>query len=101
MHALYVQENGKGKKDAAVTVHYLCFYPVCLTASTKCCAVSCTFCCFISELWMSRQTAQIKQMTIKGLEPELERMMEKSKKDLKEAEDRFAIILKKQVKIQA
>ena len=39
------------------------------------------------ERWMSEKLQEIKNMTIKGLEPELESLMNKHKKDLKKFED--------------
>eukprot|EP01084_Bolivina_argentea_P034337 63552_1 len=45
---------------------------------------------------MKNKTKQIKSMTIKGLEPEIERLMEKNKKDLQLKEDEYTNLLREE-----
>ena len=40
------------------------------------------------DKWIQEKTSEIKEMTIKGLEPELERIMTRSKQDIKKIEDK-------------
>ena len=40
------------------------------------------------EKWIAEKTAEIKEMTIKGLEPEIERMLSKSKQEVKKLEEK-------------
>ncbi|GAB5356655.1 hypothetical protein AAMO2058_000308200 [Amorphochlora amoebiformis] len=46
------------------------------------------------DRWERERTAQIKEMTIRGLEPEIKSILKKAKSDLKDAEDRNANALK-------
>ena len=46
------------------------------------------------EKWMNEKLQEIKAMTIKGLEPELEGLMAKHKKDLKKVEEKYEKDLK-------
>eukprot|EP00484_Ammonia_sp_Unknown_P009664 CAMPEP_0197077662 /NCGR_PEP_ID=MMETSP1384-20130603/212729_1 /TAXON_ID=29189 /ORGANISM="Ammonia sp." /LENGTH=632 /DNA_ID=CAMNT_0042516527 /DNA_START=56 /DNA_END=1955 /DNA_ORIENTATION=- len=45
------------------------------------------------EEWILNKTKQIKSMTIKGLEPEIQRLIEQNKKDLQLKEEEFADLL--------
>jgi len=48
------------------------------------------------EQFIATKTKEIKELTIKGLEPELQRMMRKSKEDLGQKEKEFNDLLKKE-----
>jgi len=41
------------------------------------------------EKWLKEKTAEIKEITIKGLEPEIDRIMNKGKEDIKKTEDKY------------
>lgn len=49
------------------------------------------------EAWLSEKTREIKEMTIKGLEPEIQRLIQKSKADLEDQEQRHAQDTRKKV----
>lgn len=42
------------------------------------------------ERWQAEKIAEIKEQTVRGLEPEIERMVEKHRKDVKRVEERCA-----------
>jgi len=46
------------------------------------------------EQWVSSKTKQIKSMTIKGLEPEIQRLIEQNKRDLRAKEDEMAEMMR-------
>merc|ERR1719361_2301349 len=46
------------------------------------------------EQWVSTKTKQIKAMTIKGLEPEIQRLIEQNKRDLQRKEEEFTEIMR-------
>ncbi len=48
------------------------------------------------ESWMAEKTKEIRETTIKGLQPEVERLMNKSKVDVRKAEERFDEELRRQ-----
>ena len=46
------------------------------------------------EQWISMKTKQIKSMTIKGLEPEIQRLIEQNKRDIQCKEEEFSELLR-------
>ena len=49
------------------------------------------------EAWLSEKTREIKEMTIKGLEPEIQRLIQKSKSDLEDLESKHVLETRKKV----
>lgn len=46
------------------------------------------------EQWVTAKTKQIKSMTIKGLEPEIQRLIEQNKRDLQCKDEEFSALLR-------
>ncbi|UPR03203.1 centrosomal protein [Chloropicon primus] len=49
------------------------------------------------EAWLSEKTREIKELTIKGLEPEIQRLIQKSKADLEDLESKHALDMRKKL----
>ena len=53
------------------------------------------------ETWMQDKSREIKELTVKGLQPEIERLLSKHKKELQRMEEANAIELKRQRHVRA